>query len=664
MSERRPLADELPGPRARGYAERSFMGGTRIGSRAGLLVFVGLVLIGGLGGVLYRIDLLVERALGETAQAHRLAQLAETARRETLQLRVHEKDFLLRKDPAASETLVAASEQAARTLDALYGLPAAKPLQSHVATVRDGLAQYGSHFAEAVKIETLIGLSADKGLRGDVAKTAGALEARFRELNLAAAMTQIARVNRIVRESLLPETKVDHALIEKNYETLRLLVAAAQVTPRDKAALEASIKTHETDSGALINARLKIDRETRAFDEVYAYMGPSLEEIVLAAERATALAAENVARTRAFARVAVAGGAGGILIFLVLFAALLLRSVYAPVRRVAAAAVRLAAGERDVPIPVRGNVDAVGHVARALDQWAATLDELDRVRAELDDVKRALAEAHAAAPAPAAFPEPEPEPEPAPEPMPQPTSMPVPPPTPAEETAARPPAPPEPPSELPPEPGEDVAGLGHPKGRFASLGQKLAHFSRAVSNATRDVERTEDLVRGIAEATEKVVEMGSLVAAIRDQANLIAFKAGVREARAGESPRASKDAPLSGRAAEDNLVLFSPDVKLPADSAEAQSSARFDQMRDMVDRAERTVQAAHAALVGVTGIAQEVAAGASNQALDATQQLLSQSEYLHHMLDDVLARVRPPGGAKGEKPKPERPKPETGRDKA
>ncbi len=626
MSARRPLADELPGPRARGYAERSFMGGTRIGSRAGLLVFVGLVLIGGLGGVLYRIDLLVERALGETAQAHRLARLAETARRETLQLRVHEKDFLLRKDPAASETLVAASEQAARTLDALYGLPAAKPLQSHVATVRDGLAQYGSHFAEAVKIETLIGLSADQGLRGDVAKTAGALEARFRELNLAAAMTQIARVNRIVRESLLPETKVDHALIEKNYETLRLLVAAAQVTPRDKAALEASIKTHETDAGALTNARLKIDRETRAFDEVFAYMGPSLEEIVLAAERATALAAENVARTRAFARVAVAGGAGGILIFLVLFAALLLRSVYAPVRRVALAAARLAAGERDVPIPVRGNVDAVGHVARALDQWAATLDELDRVRAELDDAKRALAEAHAAAPAPAAeapapmlFPELAPAPEPAP----------IPPPAPVEEAASPLFAPPpEPPSELPPESGEDVAGLGHPKGRFASLGQKLAHFSRAVSNATRDVERTEDLVRGIAEATEKVIEMGSLVAAIRDQANLIAFKAGVREAR-------------TPGGAEDNLVLFSPDVKLPADSAEAQSSARFDQMRDMVDRAERTVQAAHAALVGVTGIAQEVAAGASNQALDATQQLLSQSEYLHHMLDDVLARVRP-----------------------
>jgi methyl-accepting chemotaxis protein len=654
MAKRHPLDPMLIDRRARGYAERSFMGGTRIGARAGLLVFVGLVLIAGLGGILWRVDQIVERALVETEKARRFAQLGEAARREILQLRAHEKDFLLRKDPAASETLTAASEQAARTLDALYALAAAKAVQSHVATVRDGLAQYGSHFAEAVKIETMIGLAPDRGLRGDVAKTAAALEARFRELNLAAAMTQIARVNRIVRESLLPETKVDHALIEKNYETLKLLIAAEQVTPRDKTAIESSIKTHETDAGALINARLKIDRETRAFDEIYAYMGPSLEEIVLSAERTSALAAENVTRTRAFARVAVAGGAGGVLLFLVFFSALLLRSVYAPIRRVAEAARRLAAGERDVPIPVRGNVDAVGQVARSLDAWLAALDELDRargelnrLRGELEQARAALADAHASAkafaPAPAAPPEsPPPEPPPAPEikieaKLGPPPSAPPPP----------EPAMPAPVVTLPPEPAEAAeglaGGLGHPKGRFANVGQKLAQYSRAVSNATRDVERTEDLVRGIAEATEKVVEMGGLVAAIRDQANLIAFKAGVREARAPG-------------AAEDNLVPFSPEVRLPVDAAEAQSNARFDQMRDMVDKAERTVQAAHASLVSVTGIAQEVAAGDSNQALEATQQLLSQSEYLHHMLDDVLARVCPAGGkapAKSEKQKPE-----------
>ena len=641
MAERHPLDPQAIDDRARGYAERSFLGGTRIGSRAGLLVFVGLVLIGGLGGVLFQVDQTADRALGEAAAARRLSQLAEAGRRETLQLRVHEKDFLLRHDMAANETLLAAAEQAARTLDTLYGLPAAKPMQAHLATVRDGIAQYSSHFSEAVKIESLIGLAPDQGLRGDVAKTTASLEARFRELNLPAALTQLARITRIIRESLLLETRVDHALIEKNYETLRLLVAAAQTTPRDKAALEALLKSHETDASALVNARLRVDRETKAFDDIFAYMGPGLEEIVLASERAVALASESVVRAHAFARVAIAGASAGALLTLVFFAALMLRSVYAPVRRVAGAAMRLAAGDRNVSIPVRGNVDAVGHVARALDQWVATLEELDRARGDLDRTKIELANALAlsqaraipvVAPFVAASPPVEIKPEPKSEPAAKAES---------EATAAKSAAvvPAEPPA---PPVVEDDADLARPSGRFASVGQKLALFSRAVTSATRDVERTEDLVRGLADATEKIVEMGALVAAIRDQANLIAFKAGVREARA----------PNAG---EDNLVLFSPEVRLPAESSEAQSFARFDQMRDAVDKAERTVHSAHASLVGVTGIAQEVAAATSNQALEATAQLLSQSEYLHHMLDDVLARVQPAGEtrAKGETRKPE-----------
>ena len=40
---------------------------------------------------------------------------------------------------------------------------------------------------------------------------------------------------------------------------------------------------------------LKVDRETRAFDEGFGYMGPGLEEIAQAAERAGALAAECLA---------------------------------------------------------------------------------------------------------------------------------------------------------------------------------------------------------------------------------------------------------------------------------------------------------------------------------------------------------------------------------
>ena len=40
-------------------------------------------------------------------------------------------------------------------------------------------------------------------------------------------------------------------------------------------------------------------------------------------------------------------------------------------------------------------------------------------------------------------------------------------------------------------------------------------------------------------------------------------------------------------------------------------------------------------------MAQEIAATASTQALEATRKLLAQSEYLQRMLDDVISKVRP-----------------------
>ncbi|MBM3564540.1 MAG: HAMP domain-containing protein [Alphaproteobacteria bacterium] len=633
MAERHPLDPHNLEQRSRRYAERSFLGGTRIGSRTGLLMFVGLVLAGGLGGGFFQLDRMVGRAVADLNDTRRFAQLAENSRREVANLRVHEKDFLLRKDPAASETLAAAAEQTARSLGLLYRLPVAQGMKERVATVRDGIAQYASHFAETVKIETAIGLSSDQGLRGQIQKTTAALEAKFREHNLSAAMTQLARVTRIGREFLLPEVKVDHALIEKNYETLRLLIAAAQIPPREKVAIEDLVKAHEGDAITMLSARTRIDRETRTFDEIYGYMGPGLEEIVQTAERAGVLAAESLDRAHALSRMVVAGGAGGTILFLVFFGALLLRSVFGPLRRVADAANRLAAGERNVDIPVRGNIDAVGHVARALDSWAAALDEIDVLRAELSEIKERLARALAGAAS---------RNEPAP-PPPVAVEKPV--------VAAPAPAPAAKEPELPPPEGPVIAAetldeeaggeFERPSGRFASASQKLSYYSRAVTDAARDVERTETLMRGLADATDKVIEMETLVAGIRDQANLIAFKTGVREARG----QGAEDRP-----GESNLVLFSPDVKLPAEP-EGDQMPRFDTLRDAVDKAERTARAVHTTLADITGIAQDIAAASSNQALEATTQLLSQSEYLHHMLDDVLARVQSPAGKGGTREK-------------
>jgi len=79
---------------------------------------------------------------------------------------------------------------------------------------------------------------------------------------------------------------------------------------------------------------------------------------------------------------------------------------------------------------------------------------------------------------------------------------------------------------------------------------------------------------------------------------------------------------------------------------------RFDAIRDATERAERAIQAVRLSMDNVTAMAHEIATTASNQALEATNKLLSQSEYLQNMLDDIVAKISPapPGQLSGGTP--------------
>ena len=70
-------------------------------------------------------------------------------------------------------------------------------------------------------------------------------------------------------------------------------------------------------------------------------------------------------------------------------------------------------------------------------------------------------------------------------------------------------------------------------------------------------------------------------------------------------------------------------------------SGRLDVIRDITNRAERTLQSIRATMENVNAVAQDIAKTASGEALEATNKLLSQSQYLQNMLDDIIAKTHP-----------------------
>jgi hypothetical protein len=67
----------------------------------------------------------------------------------------------------------------------------------------------------------------------------------------------------------------------------------------------------------------------------------------------------------------------------------------------------------------------------------------------------------------------------------------------------------------------------------------------------------------------------------------------------------------------------------------------IDVIRDATNQAEGIATSVRQIMAEVTRMAREIAITASEQAIEATTKLLSQSEHLQNLLGDVISKVEP-----------------------
>ena len=616
--------------RAQDQADRTFMGGVRLAQRTRMFFFAGLAALVAFAGMYVFFDRKLNQALDDWARAERVAGLVQAVETGIASARGEEKTFLLKKDPVIAVAFKINLESISESLDRLSRMPESATMRQQMATIRDGLAQYDQQFAKLVDSEKELGLTDGSGLSLKLKDATEDLQAKFSTAGYGNLAGQVTRINQEGQETLLSGYKKGVGEIQKRYGTLSTFLKETKIPPKKKKTLQDLLKKHETYLLAMINSRFSFEEEARRFDDILTYLAPSTSALAGFAQRTRAAKVAGLMEARKTARIAIAGGSAAILLGLIAVGLMMLRSMSASLRSLAAAAGRLAEGDRSVSIPGRGNSDSSGTVARALDRWMDNLADLDHLRQELDQTRSrmetALAEAErdaqaASDAARAALLADEPE-----------------------ETAAPDLGQERMPGRFPVMPGAGDAGAVS-DGPISSVSRQLASFSEYVTAAAGDVERTGALIKGLEYASGQIEEMGSLVTAIRDQTNLLAFRTQPREEGEGA----------------DNVVILSGEDKEPDEERrfpDVDMAKRFDAIRDATDRAERTIQAVRGTMADVNKMAQDIAATASQQALEATSKLLSQSEYLQNLLDDVISKITPaePGDLVDEGARPKKPK--------
>ena len=594
----------------------TFMGGQTLRARRRLFLLSGLVALAVFAGLYVFVESRLFTALDDWSRAARLATLVSEMEKGIANARAEEKSFLLKKDPAIADGFGIHLKSVSNALARLSRMPETAAMRKQIATLRDGLGQYDELFAKLVASETALGLTDGTGLSRDLQNATEDLQAKFSTAGYANLAGQISRINQEGKETLLSGYKKGVEEIQKRYQTLIVFMQETKIPKKRKVVLQDLLKQHETTLLAMINSRFNFAEETQRFDDLVAYLKPSTDALAGFASSRRDEAALALDSLKTVSRSVISAGGAAAVIVLMLIGLAVIRSMTTPLRDLAAVAGRLADGDRGVTIPARANKCSIGVVARALDNWVRDLSDLEKVRQELEQTRSRLKDAlddledqdriATAAARAALLSE---EAEEAPPPLP---AGPIPDPMPAADL-----------------PSEITRG-----GPISSVSRQLASFSQYVTAAADDVERTEALINGLDDASRQIEDMSTLVMAIRDQTNLLAFRSGPKD-----------DGP-------DNLVILSAEDKEPVEQSrfpDVDMAKRFDAIRDATERAERTTGAVRNTMADVTRMAQEIAATALVQALEATTKLLTQSEYLQHMLDDVISKVKPVGADKKEK---------------
>lgn len=638
------LDDRLIEMRSQRYTEKTALGGFRVGARLSLFIFLGALAAAAFAILYLQVDRRVGSAVDAWLDAQSVAASLGVIERSVNEVALADRRFT--EDPSAvnAQAMQRPLVAIGQAVENLAGLIDDAEVNDALVTIRDGFGQYAAQFSAFNRVRQEIGFSEDSGLRAERKAAAQDVRAKLKVIGLELSVPDFDRLHNAGPED------VDRQGYAALRERIEAAAAADATIEQAKAEALAALDRHEQATAAIAERLRAISEAPPEVGDIVDYVGPSLRTVSGYAETIGKSAPAAFEAERKLARQVIAGGSAAILAFLVLIGLALMRTITRPLERLAGAASRLADGDRSVNIPARGNADQIGTVARALDAWLDNLTEIDHLRAELDDVRLRLAnevEIRLAAESEAALrPERPQQDMPPPE---TPLGMEAAPSGPEEASAFLGDSPSEPTAQPASEPsasaapGDDVQislkRILHGADRdddasrgaspLGSASQELTRFSEFVNAATADVERTETLMRKLGDTTRQIADLEHCVETIRDEAHLLVFRSPGGSAPTGE---------------DDTLVYLSGDAKRP----EGDGGKRFDNIREAVDRAERLVVSARRSLEHVTRLAQEIASDASAEALEATNKLLSQSEYLQNMLDDLVHKMRPLGGQEGE----------------
>jgi len=642
--------------------DRTFLGGMKLSSRISLFVLIGIgcLVAGGFG--LFRAQQDLGEAQRQVTASYELAKLVDTVEATAWRLRaegIAKKQTGTAQSTEAMEAHITKAIELGRLLDDMYSRFDTATPGEHITTVREALAQYAEAYGALASgpqappaADTTALFTAVQGARNN-------LQARLDQVNILSLNKTIADM-RDAEVAFMKhgQTAALIAIGDAQDGFLRLL-SMVPLSETDAADLRKLMLIYQHRMTKYANGKLSTPDKSRRLDEIFSYMTPSIDSLQASADQQlTASILNNTTRQDLYHPLIALVGAG-LMLLVLLSGALILRSVTAPVSTAAEAGRRIANGETNVVVWGLGNDDETGDVARALSVLKLRLGEIVAVRENMEKAKSEAERGRAAteeaawlrhdlesmkaelAKGQAAIDEVEllhkvieamrsdfleNNAQAAQQVQPEPQERP-------DDKAAE-------------QKNTETPNLD----TISQISQQVAQSSQSVTIAAEEAERTGTLIRGLNDASKRILSIESLIKTIGDQADLLWVGA----------PLGEQGTPSAG----DNLVMFNSDPRgdeqgtsAPHPShpeMESSIGRRFDVIRATASQTTWALRDINGVILDARNLALAIAQTTSAEALNVTTDLLEQSENLRFMLDSLVHKMRDQlfdeGGEEGAQP--------------
>ena len=559
----------------------------RVAHRIGLLVALSIVSVLVLSAATYVGYQKIDGARAEQQQFAKLLQLTEELEIAALQMRRHEKDFLLRKDEKYTEKYGVAAKEAKHLIAQFAKLETVPEVERDIQRLQSGIERHRAQFFAVVQLRKDLGLNENLGIEGALRKAVHGIEDRLKQVESDKLTIKMLMMRRHEKDFIMRGKQKYVGRIQNRQSEFREILARIDVSYEEKDEIQELLSTYTDSFNRFAKSATALKSEVSKLSEIFAEIAPSFEKLVEFAELGDERAEARVRNIERLASTLALAFSLSLLVVVAGLGAIIALGISRPLSRLAGAMSKLANGDISIDIPDVAGKNEIGEMSAAVQVFKENAvrrvaleeelaekskaaeaqkradmnrlaDEFDaKVGGAVDTVASATEELNATAQSMSGI---------------------------AEETAGQANAV----STVSEETTANVHAVASAAEEMTSsiseINQQVAEASSASKQAVEDVQRTTQQMSTLAETAQKVGEVVGMISEIAGQTNLLALNATIESARAGEAGK--------------GFAVVASEVKALAE----QTAKATDGIADLICEIQNETKAAVTSIEGIGAV--------------------------------------------------------------